>query len=79
MVVYILKSSLDGSFYVGMSSNIGQRLRSHNTGKVKSTKSRVPWTVVHSEEYQTNGEARKREKYYKTAAGRRFRKEVLGL
>jgi putative endonuclease len=78
MFVYILISEVDGSFYVGMTSNPEERLKSHNAKKVKSTKGKVPWHFVYLEEVSTISEARKREKYLKSAAGRRFRREKLG-
>ena len=77
MWVYILRSEKDGSFYVGMTSNLSLRLEYHNGGRVKSTKSRKPWVILHTEEYETREEARNREKYLKSAAGRRY-KNILG-
>lgn len=78
MKVYILKSLVDGSFYVGMSDNSDRRLEEHNRGKVTSTKSRIPWEKIYEEECENRIEARKREKYLKSAAGRRFRK-IMGM
>ena len=78
MFVYILKSKFDGAYYVGMTSNLLDRLKYHNSGKVRSTKSRIPWEIVYYEETESLGAARVREKYLKSAAGRRFRKEILG-
>jgi len=54
-------------------------LLSHNAGKVKSTKSYLPWKLIYNEEFETRIEARKREKYLKSAAGRRWRKNNLGM
>ncbi|MEX0362599.1 MAG: GIY-YIG nuclease family protein [Allomuricauda sp.] len=60
-----------------MSTNIERRLKEHNKGKTESTKSCTPWEVVHTETFETRTEARKREKYLKSAAGRRWRKENI--
>ena len=79
MKVYVLISIVDGSQYVGMSDNVDLRLEYHNRGKVKSTKSKAPWKVFYQEEFQNRNEARIREKYLKSAAGRRFRKNLLGM
>lgn len=76
MKVYILKSLTDGSYYVGMSDNTERRLEEHNRGKVTSTKSKIPWEKIYEEEYGNRIEARQREKYLKSAAGRRFRKNL---
>ncbi len=37
-----------------------------------------PWEIIHAEIFETRIEARKREKYFKSAAGRRWRKLNLG-
>lgn len=62
-----------------MSADVEQRLKTHNSGQVKSTKAYIYWTLVHVEEFNSRIEARKREKYLKSAAGRRWRKINLGL
>ncbi|MEO6346453.1 MAG: GIY-YIG nuclease family protein [Aquaticitalea sp.] len=62
-----------------MSSDFMERLNTHNSGSVKSTKAFVPWELVYSEQYSTRMDARKREKYFKSAAGRRWRKNNLGM
>ncbi len=60
-----------------MTINVERRIIEHNNCKVQSTKAYVPWEVVYVEEYPTRQEARKREKYLKTAAGRRWRKHII--
>ncbi|NQZ76902.1 MAG: GIY-YIG nuclease family protein [Ekhidna sp.] len=78
MFVYILKSESDSSAYIGMSQDPERRLSEHNAGKVRSTKSKCPWKIVHLARFETRTAARAREKYFKSAAGRRFRKNHLG-
>jgi len=53
-----------------MSQNPLERLRVHNAGKVKSTKSHVPFEIVYVEQAASRSAARAREKYLKSAAGR---------
>ena len=77
--VYILYSEKGACYYVGMSKNVSQRLKTHNKGQVRSTKPYVPWRVIHTETYATQVVAREREKYLKTAAGRRWGKKHLGM
>lgn len=72
---YILKSEKDGKYYYGSCENIELRLRQHNKGQVKSTKSRVPFTVHYFEEFSTRSEARKREYFFKTIPGYLWLKE----
>ena len=59
--IYILKSVIDGSYYVGSCKNVNDRFLSHNKGLVKSTKRSVPWQLMYREEYKTLSEARQRE------------------
>ena len=61
-----------------MTSNLEKRLKTHNSNSVKSTKPYSPWEYVHTEDFEFRMEARKREKYLKSAAGRRWRKNNLG-
>ena len=77
--VYIIYSRRFDRYYTGMSVDVKQRLLTHNLGRVKSTKAFVKWELVHVERFNTREEARIREKYLKSAAGRRWRKNNLGL
>ena len=74
--VYILKSLKDNEYYVGLTSNIENRLEYHNKGRVKSTKHRTPFKIVYSEQFFIRKEARDREKYLKSYKGS---KEKLGI
>jgi len=75
--VYVLESIANGSRYVGMTKDIEVRLKEHNIGKVRSTKAFVPWKVVYQENAETRVEGRKREKYLKSSAGRRYLQKIL--
>ncbi|WKZ27400.1 MAG: GIY-YIG nuclease family protein [Candidatus Paceibacterota bacterium] len=75
--IYILRSLKDGRTYVGYTNNLQARLRLHNAGKVASTKYRVPLQLIFSESFTTSAEARKRELYWKSGAGRRKLKNLL--
>lgn len=77
--VYVLWSEKFCRKYVGMTENTESRLKGHNSGKTISTKAFVPWEIVYKEVFVTRVEAREREKYFKTAAGRKFLKEKLSL
>ncbi len=69
---YVLFSENFGRYYKGHCFDLDARLKDHNMGKTKSTKTFVPWKIVYFEEFLTLNEAIKREKYFKTAAGRRY-------
>ncbi len=64
--VYILQSKKDGSTYTGSTTDLKRRIKEHNDGKVKSTRSKRPWKLVYYEAYLLEDTARKREKSIKT-------------
>jgi putative endonuclease len=74
--VYILQSQKTGEYYKGITKDLGRRLSEHNSGKNKSTKSKMPWTLVYSEECYDRIEARVREKYFKSGFGRELLKNM---
>ncbi|MFZ5859074.1 MAG: GIY-YIG nuclease family protein [Chloroflexota bacterium] len=60
--MYILECA-DGSYYVGSTKNLEQRLSQHQSGKgAKYTSGRLPIKLVYSEEYSRVSEAYAREK-----------------
>ena len=74
--VYVLSDDL-GNSYKGMTNDLERRLAEHKRGKTKTTSKMNNLKVVYTEEYDTLKEARKREIYFKTAAGRRFLKNKI--
>jgi len=58
---YIIKSTVDGSFYTGQCKNLSERLQRHNNGGTKSTKAKAPWQLVYYETFNTRSEACRRE------------------
>ena len=75
---YVLKSVNYDFYYKGHCENLNERIIQHNSGMTESIRSYIPFKIVYVEEFLTREEAIKREKYFKTAAGRRFLKKVLG-
>lgn len=69
--VYILESVCNRKYYIGYTGNIQNRIKAHNTGKVKSTKSARPWKVIFTEECQTQGDAIRRESQIKSWKSRK--------
>jgi len=76
--VYVIQSAKDKNFYVGYTNNIKKRIEEHNSGHVKSTKSRVPFKLIYWEGCMSQKDALKREKYLKTAWGKRYIKNRIG-
>jgi putative endonuclease len=70
-IVYIPKSELTSTSYVGHTSNLEKRLLEHNNGKSLSTRSKRPWRLVYQEVFKTRSDAMSKEKYYKSVKGRR--------
>lgn len=70
--VYILKSLNFPKTYVGMTNNVVRRLAQHNSGYHFYTKRYLPWEIMYTETSESREQARIREKYYKSAAGRRW-------
>src|SRR5699024_1292439 len=74
---YVLKSLSHDYFYKGHCQDLEQRIKQHNRGKTKSIKAYRPFKIVYFETFNSRKEAVLREKYFKTAAGRRFLKKVI--
>ena len=66
--VYILVSDVDGSKYIGYTEELKTRLRTHNQGKVKSTKAKAPYHIVYFEAYNDKSLALKRERKLKSSS-----------
>ena len=64
--VYVLYSLKDQGMYIGQTAHLLQRIKQHQTGKVRSTSSRRPFSLVYLESLSTRKEALKREKELKT-------------
>ena len=75
--VYILYSHNFKRTYTGQTDNLKSRLILHNSGKVKSTKPYLPWVLIYSESVTSRADAMKREKWFKTSAGRKKIAEIL--
>ena len=75
-IVYILYSQSYQKHYTGFTSNLEQRLLSHNKlGKDWTAKHR-PWKLIYFKEFDTKKEAMGYEKWLKTGVGRDFIKTL---
>jgi predicted GIY-YIG superfamily endonuclease len=76
--VYILESiARPETHYVGITGNLGQRLRSHNAKAVRHTAKFVPWAIKAAIALKDRNRALLLEQYLKTHAGRMFAKRHL--
>jgi len=76
---YVIKSTRHDYYYKGHCQDMATRLAQHNSGITLSIRPYIPFQLVYIEEFGTKQESISREKYFKTAAGRRFLKTKLAL
>ncbi|WP_379969682.1 GIY-YIG nuclease family protein [Epilithonimonas sp. UC225_85] len=70
-VVYILYSEKFNKTYVGFTSSIIDRIKSHNFLATKGYTIKFrPWTVIHTEFFNNKKDAMEREKFLKSGQGR---------
>ncbi len=67
------------AIYVGMTSDLGRRIKEHIRGKTKSTKGKKIVRVLSIEKCNCRVNARNREKYWKSGCGKEILKiRILG-
>jgi len=76
-IVYVLQNDKHLRLYVGFTENIEQRIVTHNSGNVISTKAFRPWKLIFHECYTNKADALRREQYFKTTSGKRALKLML--
>ena len=75
--VYILKSKKYKWFYVGITNDLQNRFKMHNSGKVESTKKLKPFILIYYEALLNKHDAAKREQFLKTGWGKNWIKRAL--
>jgi putative endonuclease len=77
--VYFLRSLKDKSkTYVGLTiKDISFRLKEHNGGLSRFTKSNRPWKIIYFENFYCKLCADKREQFFKSGFGYRLRKLIF--
>jgi putative endonuclease len=75
--VYILYSLKDHKLYIGNTKNLQRRLTEHFQGRSKSTAPRRPLQLLFCEYYFSKYDAQRREKYFKTTAGKKTLRLML--
>lgn len=75
--VYMLQSiNPPGHYwYVGMSENLAERLKAHNSLKVPHTSKFAPWRIETAVAFRDKTKAIAFEKYLKSQSGRAFAKK----
>ena len=75
--VYILQSQKDGSYYIGSTQDLDDRIERHNQGRSKYTKVKRPWELIFSEEHPDRSSAIKREQEMKRHKRRMFIEDLV--
>ncbi len=75
--VYILQSKKDNKYYISETTDVEARLLFHNSGKQRSTKHRIPFILILSEQFETRVQALQREKQIKNWKGGNAFKELM--
>ena len=71
--VYVLYSKSYNKIYIGFTSNLEERIKSHNELSTKGWTIRFrPWDIIHTEIFDNKADAMRREKQLKTAQGREW-------
>ena len=74
---YVLLCS-NNSLYRGYTNDLEKRFEKHLSGKgARYTRMHKPVRIVYSEEFDTKEEALKRERYFKSAIGKKWLAEKL--
>ena len=72
--VYVLASEHTEQYYIGVTSNVTNRLTAHNAGDSPQTRKYGPWRLVVALAFATEERALQFERYLKSGAGRAFAK-----
>ena len=71
--VYVLHSVSHDKIYIGFTSDLEARIKSHNEFATKGWTIKFrPWNLIHAETFQSKNEALKREKELKSSRRRDF-------
>ncbi len=78
VTVYVLRSKVNGKRYVGITSDLSERLDHHRAKYTKAGQILGEFEVIHTEEFSSYSDARKREKFLKSGPGRRWLDKQFG-
>ena len=75
--VYIIESEKDGTYYIGSTQDVEERLQRHNQGRSKYTQSKRPWKLIYVEEYNDRTAAIKKELVIKQRKSKGYIKKLV--
>ena len=74
--VYILRLNND-QLYTGYTSDLKRRISEHKSGNSPFTSQRLPIELIHYEAYSLESDARRREHFLKTTAGKAMLRQQI--
>lgn len=75
--VYVLFSLKDKLLYIGYTTDLNKRFETHSKGYSEATAPRRPFILLFCEYYYSMKDAKRRELYFKTTAGKKAIKIML--
>ena len=75
--IYILRSLVDYSFYVGSTDDVYKRLNEHNSKSSKYTSTKAPFELIWFCAFKEKTKALQFERYLKSGSGFAFRNKRL--
>lgn len=75
--VYILKSEIDNSRYIGVTKDLKRRLLEHNNGNSRYSRTKRPFKLIWYSTFISKDKAYAFEKYLKSSSGYAFTKKHL--
>lgn len=70
--VYVLKNLETDRYYIGSTNDLERRLKEHLSGKTRTTRILKTYTLVYKEGYNSEKEAREREKKLKSYKSKKY-------
>ena len=70
---------MESGIHTGIALNFDNRLKEHNAGKNRFTKGHKAWRIIYAEVQPDWSAARTREKYLKTASGKKWLRKWLNV
>jgi putative endonuclease len=70
--VYIIESLKDGTYYIGSTRNLIERIERHNQGRSTYTKNKKPWKLLYSEIHPDRSKASIREREIKSKKSKSY-------
>ncbi len=78
VTVYVLKSTVNGKRYVGITRDLTRRLAEHRSRASKAGRMFRQFTLLHTEQHASYAAARVRERFLKSGRGREWLDQVEG-